>query len=248
MSTITQSYIGKGSVYLARANAGLIKIGQTSKVDFSVDEEKKELADNENPGGGVADSVSRIKSVKIGLTVHRLSPENLGIALRGSTATQSAGAVADEEHLSVRPGGLVPFVKTPDPAVAIVVKNDAGTVTYTEGVDYLITRAGIVVTDGGGIAEGSNISVSYTALKTMSVEALTATGQEMRFFFDGINEANGLPMQVEAFRIKPGVAKGWSLIGDDFAGLEIEADVLKDEARTGSGLSQYFRAQMAVPA
>lgn len=241
----TQSYIGKGSVYIAKAGDPLVRIGNTSKLDFSFDEEKKELPDWENTGGGVADSVSRIKGVKLALTVHKLTAENLALALRGTSAVSAAGAVTDEVHANVQLGGLVVFDKTPDTAVAYVVTDNAGTTTYTVGTDYIVRRAGLEIPAGSAIPDASTIKVDYTALAAMKVEALTDTGIEVRLVFDGINEANGKPMLVEAFRVKPGASKGWSLIGDDFSALEIESDVLKDESVTGTGLSQYFKARMA---
>lgn len=241
----TQAYIGKGSVYIAKAGDPLTRIGNTSKLEFSFEEEKKEMADYENTGGGVADSISRIKAVKLALTVHKLSAENLALALRGTSAVSAAGAVVDEEHANVQLGGLVVFSKTPDTAIAYVVTNQAGTVTYTAGTDYIVRRAGLEIPSGSAIADNSTIKVDYTALAAMKIEALTDTGIEVRLVFDGINEANGKPMLVEAFRVKPGASKGWSLIGDDFSALEIEADVLKDESVTGGGLSQFFKARMA---
>lgn len=241
----TQSYIGKGPVYIAKAGDPLIKIGNTSKLDFAVEEDKKELMDYENPGGGVADSVTRIKSVKLTLTVHKLSAENLALALRGVSAVVAGGAQTDESHANVQVGGLVVFDKTPDTAIAYVVTNVGATITYTVGTDYIVRRAGLEIPAGSTIVDASTILVDYTALAAVKVEALTNVGEEVRLVFDGINEANGKPMLVEAFRVKPGATKGWSLIGDDFAALEIEADVLKDETITGTGLSQYFKARMA---
>lgn len=244
----TQSYIGKGSVYIARPGKALIRIGNSSKLEFSIDEEKKEQDDYENPGGGVADSISRIKAVKIGLTVLQLSPENLAMALRGTVADLSGGAVAAEPHLDVISGGLVVFDKPQDLTKPLTVTDgaDVAPVTYDEGTDYIRRRTGIEIVTGGGIANASDIEVAYTALASTSIEALTNVGEEVRLVFDGINEANGSPVFVDAFRVKPGVSKGWSLIGDDFASLEIEADVLKDDSKTGIGLSKFFTARFAA--
>ncbi|MBW7901265.1 MAG: hypothetical protein H3C26_07300 [Rhodocyclaceae bacterium] len=250
MSTVrTQSYIGKGSISIARPGKPLIPIGNTSKLEFAIEEDKKELADYENTGGGIADAISRIKSVRLSLSVHKLSPENLAMALRGGLVSTAAGAVADEVHEDVQAGGLVVFAKPQDLEKSLVVTDgeEIDTVTYQEGRDYVRRRAGIVtvpVADGGTIPNESDIAVSYTALSSITVEALTNVGEEVRLVFDGVNEANGLPLLVDAFRVKPGAAKGWSLIGDDFSALEIEADVLKDDSRTGLGLSSFFSARM----
>jgi len=56
-----RSFVGKGKLYLGRyGQNNLQRIGNTSKLSLSIDEETKELADYENPGGGVADALSRI--------------------------------------------------------------------------------------------------------------------------------------------------------------------------------------------
>lgn len=241
----TKSYIGKGSIYIARPGLPLTRIGNSAKLEFSIDEEKKEQADFENAGGGVADSISRIKAVKLSLSVLKLSPENLAMALRGSTGSTAGGVVVSEAHANVLLGGLVVFAKAQDLSAALTVKSDDGLTTYVEGVDYVRRRAGIEIVADGDILAADTIKVSYTALASVTVEALTNVGEEVRLVFDGINEANGKPLLVDAYRVKPGAAKGWSLIGDDFSSLEIEADVLKDDSKTGAGLSQYFSARLA---
>lgn len=86
MPTPTQvSYIGKGSV-----SVGGIAIGNCSKLTMSIEEEVKELMDYEEPGGGVLDSVSRIKSVKMTMECSNFSASNLALATRGEA---TAGVV-----------------------------------------------------------------------------------------------------------------------------------------------------------
>lgn len=245
----TQSYIGKGSISIARPGKPLQRIGNSSQLDFSIEEDKREEADYENPGGGVANSVARVKSVRISLSVFRLSPANLALALRGTTAAVAAGQVADEEHGGVLAGGLVVFKRSQDLEEELIVTggDDTQPEIYEEGRDYVRRRAGIEIVpeaEGGTIADKSDVTVSYTALSDVTVEALTNVGEEVRLVFDGINEANGLPLLVDVFRLKPSAAKGWKLIGDDFTALEIEADVLSDQTRAGMGVSQFFNARM----
>lgn len=240
----SQSYIGKGSVYLGKVGAALINIGNTAKLDFSFEEDKKELMDYQNAGGGVADSLTRIKAVNVSLTVHELSPENLAIALRGGTVASTAGPVANEEQIA-KAGGLIVFDKTPSQAADYTVTDALGVTTYEEGLDYIKTAAGLIIPAGSEIVDDDTIKISYTAIAAIEVEALTVVGEELRMVYDGINEITGKPILVEIYRMKPGAAKGWNLIGDDFAALEIEASVLKDSAITGTGLSQYFAARIA---
>ena len=54
------SYIGIGQVYLATDGGPLLSVGNASSLSFSFDEEKKNLKDYTSPGGGNANSTSRI--------------------------------------------------------------------------------------------------------------------------------------------------------------------------------------------
>lgn len=247
MASKTQSYIGKGSVYIGRKGKRPVRIGNTSKLEFSFEEETKDLQDYESTGGGKADSVSRIKAVKLSLTVHDLSPENVALAMRGTVADIAGGNVVDERHDDVQAGTLVVFAKPQDMSKPLEVKRaDAmpADPDFVDGVDYLRKRAGIVILAGGGIHDGDDIEVSYTATPGVNIQALTDVGEEVALIFDGINEANGLPLLVDVFRMKPGASKGWSLIGDDFSALEIESEVLSDDSKAGTGLSKFFSARM----
>jgi hypothetical protein len=48
-------------------------------------------------------------------------------------------------------------------------------------------------------------------------------------------------MPVELFRAKFSPAAALSLIGDEFAELQVEAAVLKDDTKAGVGVSQYAK-------
>lgn len=84
------SYIGKGTI-----SVGGNPIGNCSKVTMSIEEETKELMDYENPGGGVLDSVSRIKSVKMTMECSNFSAANLALATRGTAASGTVQALTE---------------------------------------------------------------------------------------------------------------------------------------------------------
>ncbi len=242
-----RSYIGKGKVYLGPYGGGgaLVSVGNCSRLELSIDEEKKELLDFTSAGGGKANVVSRITGVTVGMTLHDISPENLAKALRGTSSAVTAAAVTNEAHTAYK-GGLVVFDNLPDPAQPVTVTGAGGTPTYTEGTDYVRTRTGIEVLAGGGIADGSTIEVDYTKAASDVVEALTQAGAEFTLVFDGLNEAQGgKAVSVRLHRVKFSPAQGLGFIADEFAGLELTGEVLKDESITGSGLSQYLQVTLA---
>lgn len=241
------SYIGKGSLYIRKKGAAskMYSVGNVSKLEFSVSEEKKELKNFQSAGGGLANSLSRIDKVEASLTLHDLSPENLAMALYGSTTAVAAGAVTDESHTAYL-GGLVRLDNLPDLTQSITVTDGTGTTTYVQDTDYTLTRAGILILSTGSIPDASAILVDYTKLAGNVVQALTDSAAEWELVFDGLNEAqSGKAVVIDVFRLKFGPPSGIGFIADDFAGMEMKADVLADTSITGTGLSQYFKVEAA---
>ncbi len=234
-----RSFVGKGKLYLGRyGQNNLQRIGNTSKLSLSIDEETKELADYENPGGGVADALSRIKDAKVTLTLHNLNATNLALALFGDASAINAGTVTDENHTAHK-GALLRLDKLG--ASSVIVTNAAGTTTYLAGSDYQISGGGLLIPDSSGIPDADPIKVSYAYGAQNLIEAITATGQEYTLAFDGLNEADsGKPCVVDLWRVRFTPTKSLDLIDDDFSKLELEGKLLKDDTRP-IGSSQYFR-------
>lgn len=246
MSTTTDySYIGSGPVYLREINAnkGLLAVGNASALNFAVSEEIKELKDFTSPGGGTRNEVRRIENVEVSMTLHDLSPDNWARAIYG-TATEVVGAVIATELHTAYKGALVAFNFLPAATPAPVVTNDATPLVV--GVDYEIRSGGILILPTAtAVADGDEISVAYTSQAVDVVQAITATGKEYEMLFDGLNEArSGKRTRVRVWRVKVGAAADLSLIGDEYAALEVTGKILKDASITGNGLSQYFKVDI----
>ncbi|HFE31937.1 MAG TPA: hypothetical protein ENJ17_01355 [Gammaproteobacteria bacterium] len=242
-----QSYIGKGSIYLGPfdGSAKARPIGNCAKLELAISEDKKELPDYQNAGGGVANSISRISGIEASITLHDISPENLALAVFGSASAVAAGTVTDESHTAYL-GGLVRLVNLPDTST-IVVTDSTGTTTYVLDTDYSVNEAGIVPLDTGAIVEGSTILVDYTKKAGNVVQAVVNSGQEFTMTFVGLNEAqSGKPVVVDLFRVKFSPTQGLGFIGDDFAAMDLTGSVLKDTGKTGAGISQYFKVEQAA--
>lgn len=244
MDTVYYPYIGSGQMYGREygAAAGMLPMGNVSKAELQVKEDKKNLKDYTKPGGGNYATNSRIDTITLKMTMHDPNKTNLARATYGTESIVTGAPVVDEPAMLYK--GAITKTRHPAPS-AVTLTNPAGTTTYAPGVDYEVRPGGIFVLESGAIVNGAAL-VDYTFETYYKVEALTGSAKTLEIFFEGLNGANnGKPMFVEVYKVKLSPAQVWSLISDDFAELEIEAEVLKDTTKTGAGMSQYFHAQLA---
>ena len=238
-------YLGSGKIYarVAGAAAGLVELGNASKLELSVKEDKQKLKDFSKQGGGTYSSVSRIDEVTVQMTLNDLNKTNVSRAVFGTESAVASGSVVDEAVTGYK-GAIVP-VAHPNPTT-VVVKNTAGSTDYVAGTDYEVRAGGIYILDAGTITDAQALKVSYSYAAYNKVEAMTQGAIVLELHFEGLNEANsGKPVILDIFRAQLSPTKALSLLGDKFADLEIEAEVLKDGTKSGIGISQYFRVKLA---
>lgn len=131
MGTCDYSYIGKGKVYLAPFGSGPARfVGNCSALTLSATDEKKELPDFTSVGGGKCNSITRISTVEVGMTLANISPENVADATYGEVTSVAAGAVTDELQTGYL-GGLVATDYMLNTAVAPVVEATNGLAATT---------------------------------------------------------------------------------------------------------------------
>jgi hypothetical protein len=240
----TQAGILKGTPYIGLFGAAnpLLPAGNTSKCSFSIETETKELPDFQNPGGGLDDNFDRLKSSKVALSFRHMKKHVLELVTGGVATTQAAGAVTAEAHNDIALGGLIVFAKAQNLALTCTVKK--GATTYVEGTDYTRVRAGIIPLASGTMVAGDDITVDYTGLAAESIEGQIELTREYHVVFDGINERTGNAMLADWFRVKFGPAKNIEFIGDDYISFDVEGTLLKDESKTGTGISQYYKLRV----
>lgn len=246
-------YLGSGIIYarVAGTATGRIQLGNASKLELEVKEDKQKLKDYTKPGGGTYASVARVDTVTLKMTLHDLNATNLARVLFGGQAVVTGAAVLDEV-VPAYTGAICPLAHPA--ATAVVVTNFAGATTYTENTDYEVRPGGIFIIAGGAIATAITaagvtpvlLKVDYSFATYNKVEALTTGAQALELFFEGLNEANsGKPVLVDVWKAQMSPTKALALLGDKFADLEVEAEVLSDSTKTGVGISKYFRARLA---
>lgn len=237
------SYIGKGKVYLSKRGTDKLRfVGNCEKVELSFNEETKELKDFTQAGGGVANSVSRIDKVELGLNLFDYSPENLSLAMFGESSNVAAGGITSETH-TLNKNHLT---KLNHSHVSNVVVTDSLTSSsYQQDVDYEVVNAGIIPTELGSITDGTEVLIDYDYGASDIIHALMNSGDEYHFVFDGLNEAqSGKKVVLEVYRVKFTPAASLSFISDDFASIEITGTALSDSSIVGNGLSKYFKVEM----
>lgn len=238
-------YLGSGKIYarVAGMAAGLMELGNASKLELAVKEDKQKLKDFTKPGGGTYASVSRIDTVTLQMTLSDLNKTNVARAVFGTEAAVEGDTVADEAVIAYK-DALVPLAHPG--ATAVVVTHTSSTPIYTADVDYEVRPGGIFILAAGAITDAQDLKVDYTFASYHQVEAMTAGAITLELHFEGLNEANsGKPVIVDIYRAQLSPTKALSLLGEKFADLEVEAEVLKDTSKVGVGVSQYFRAKLA---
>ena len=243
--TVYYPYLGSGKIYarIAGAAAALLDLGNASKLELVAKDKKVTMQDFSKPGGGTYASVSRIESVTLNMTLNDLNKKNVAIALFGTEYAVTGAAVLDEVITAYK-GGLSPLAH-PSPTAVVLTTSD-GLTTYVANTDYEVRVGGIYIIPTGAILDAASLKVDYSFASYGKVEAMTSTAVILELHFEGLNEANsGSPVIVDVYRAQLSPAKALSLLGDKFADLTIDAEVLVDNSKTGAGISKYFRVKLA---
>lgn len=244
------SYIGTGKIKIADfASAAsfddrkFFDVGNASTLEFSFSEEKKELKDYQDPAGGVAASVSKVDKVEGKISLRKISPTNLARALWGTTSTLNTTAITGETH-KINAGAFIPTRRIINTSVAPVVKKG---VTVVSTNDYTVSAGGITIaaTIGtAGVVDGDSITIDYTPKGSSDVQALINAAPDVSIFFEGVNAVDSKVNTTRIYKAKLGVASNISMIGDDFATLDISFTVQKDTSIVGAGISQFLKQEI----
>ncbi len=176
------------------------------------------------------------------MTLNDINKNNVTRALFG-TSSSVTGATVAAEAVTAYIGALVPLAH-PNPT-AVSVTNAGATVTYVANTDYEVRAGGIYII-GGSITDALAIKVTYTYATYDKVEAMTSSSLLLELHFEGLNEANsGKPVIVDIYKAQLSPTKALSLLGDKFADLTIDAEILADTSKSGVGVSQYFKVKLA---
>lgn len=239
-----KSYIGAGKLYMDGRH-----VGNVSALTLSFEPDSKELQDYTQGGGGVYNSLERVKSAKFSFTFHDYNADNLAMVVFGSSSAVTAATVADETVVcpsDIADGDRLVttdyMIDTSATTYPVVVADTAGTAgTPFATTDYTATPAGIIFLSTGTITAGETVYVDYTKKAVNVVEALVNSATQYEMVFDGLNDAqSGDQVVVHIYKGKPGPTDGLDMIGDDFAANTVTGTIVKDTTKSSPN-SQYFK-------
>ena len=182
------------------------------------------------------------------MTAMDISAASIGAALRASIMEEARGSAVTDEPISAAgtAGEPLPFAFAPDLSQTVTVKDASDDSILAAGTDYEVTANGIKVTSDS-LIDTAGVKVSYTKAPQEIMEALVEAGAEFALFFDGMNEAqSGKAVGVTLHRIKFSPIQGLTFIGDEFAEVSVEFELLRDTSKTGAGISQFMKVVQAV--
>jgi hypothetical protein len=228
----------RGKVYLQKEGTGnpLLEVGNVTS--FEVTHDLTEITqENYQSLGGDNCQLEYVSSVNLNATLGCLKVRNLALALQGQGSYENiaADSVTGEQHTVNAEGELIDFNRVPDRTGTIVVTDEAtGLTTYVAGTDYQVVGSGIVILEGTTIPLGSDILVDYDYGANSLITALTSGQGTYKVVFDGVNfgEDGQRPVVFKAFRVRFSPTETLSLIGDEFATLEVTGEILIDSSRT----------------
>jgi hypothetical protein len=239
----SRAFIGAGDLYINRIVGGIAQgwVGpyECSKFEIKPNVEKKEQKSKSKAGyGQVIETVNLAQPSDLTVEMPEVNKESLALALLGTTSAinQAAGDITNEAF-TAKFDKWVPVSKAQ--ISVVVLTNAAGTVTYTEGTDYLVNKelGWIKVLSTGTILDNASLLVDFHhALITGTlIKGATSTDVRAKFMLDGVNQADGLPVICTVHEGVIAADAAFDFLADDFNTVSLPGSM-----KTPSGFNEPF--------
>lgn len=230
--------VGKGQVlfdrFLNGVKTGYRHLGNVSSMELTTADDKIQKFSSMSAGAPLYKEVNRRRTVTLKLTMDEFDPENVALALMGSTSVlvQAATAIVGEAIFpSTVPGAFFKLAKL-GPYTAVSIK--FGAVAGVLGVDYRVidAKAGIYQILLGSAMTGA-VTADYTPTAYTSTTGPKVVGGgtagiiEGQLLFIG-DPSTGPKTMVEVWRLNIAPDSAVGLISDEFAEMGLTAGVLDD--------------------
>ncbi|WP_238913810.1 hypothetical protein [Achromobacter insolitus] len=117
-------------------------------------------------------------------------------------------------------------------------------ISWTEGVHWARESYGVRLLAGFSAPSGSSISLEYTSAGgAQEISGAATPASELSVVYTGINRADGAATRVEAYRCRPALDGGISVISDGAGVLVLSLNILP--VRVSVGTTRWYRAMRA---
>ncbi|MBU1565581.1 MAG: hypothetical protein KJ630_08125 [Proteobacteria bacterium] len=222
------SFVGIADAYIdilsdTGVRTGLELKGNCNEFTPKTDSERKELVGSgrSNFGQTIA-SVTIPKPMTASIKFNQMDQALFAAAFFGTNSafTQASGSLTDEPVTTIADRFIEIGKLMIDPAT-VVVENTAGTVTYAEGDDYIISpRLGMIKALSTGTipaAASVNVTCDYAAIAGTQMKAMTKSNVRIRIKLDGQNFDDGRNFISEIYQMRLNPSNNFSFVGSDFA-------------------------------
>lgn len=231
--------LGRGKIYFDRLVSGAATgrrfLGECSQLEITPSVEKTEIYDHTKAAATkLASNVTR-QTHKIAITMQEYDPENVALALMGTTAavTQTTGSVTDESlTASVKKGRIY---QTANRGISAVTVKKAPSTSLVLGTDYEIEDATLglirILPGSSTLSDGDAVTVSYTkATLNLTKVSAGSVGQILGALVFVGDPTNGPAYDAEIWRVDLSPSGALALISDEYASMALEGEILNDAA------------------
>lgn len=240
-------YSGQGDFVVAeRTTAGKPKgftyLGNVSAMTVDIEITKFEHKESRSGQRAVDLTIVQEKKGTFTMTAEKLDSTNMALFLWGAETAPTGAAVSDEAVTAYLDKICVLANPNVDGVQTFTVNGPGGTPTYVLNTDYTVDYVNgyIIPLSTGSISEDEALEISYTYKAREQVDAFTVTSLERYMRFHGLNTVvDGRKVVIDFFKASLDPLKGYELINEEIAQLEITGNLLYDSLQTGT--SKFFK-------
>lgn len=214
------------AVYFAERNTAtgshgpLFNVGLSTAFKVTLTQDKKEL---KSPKGELIQSIPLIPSASVSIDMRDITPENLAFGLK-AVLKKLAAAVGKTKTVTTTQANEMVTLDAVNVS-NVVVKE--GEVAQVAGTDYGVDQKFGSVT----LVAPGTYTITYDTAEQSGFGFLTDSAREYFIRIEAIDLASSKPAVLEIFRVKFSALSDFSFIGEDFATIPLEGDMLADNTR-----------------
>lgn len=242
-----RGYLGAGDLYMdiivGGSLTGMTGPFECRKFEIKPNVELKEMTSKgKTTYGQVVETVAIPKPFDLSIEMAEVNKNSMLLALLGTAGVinQASGSVANEA-ITADLDVWAPLSKAR--VSNVVVTNAAGTVTYVNGVDYIINaELGLIKPlTGGAIADAAALQVDFdhAAITGSTIRGGTQSQIRARFYLDGKNFADDAPTKVTVYEAVIAADSAFDFLADDF-----NTVALPGRMKTPTGFTEPFLVEL----